>query len=168
MENQYALLIIPPPEIKIILEKIILQLSDKYKGPKFETHLTLLGRIDSDEKTIIEKTKELAQQIKPFFLTLGEISFSNTYFQSVFVRIKSTAELMDANLKAKEKFHMDYCIFMPHISLLYGNHSMKLREKITSEIELPQNLYFTVDKIIVTPDTNNPADWKHLAEINLG
>lgn len=168
MEKLYSLLIIPPPEIKVILEKIILQLSNKYKGPKFEAHMTFLGRIDSNEKAIIEKTKELAQQIKPLFLTLGEISFSNTYFQSVFVRLKSTAELMDANLKAKEIFQIDDRVFMPHISLFYGNHSMELREKIVSEIELPPNLSFTADKIVVTPDTDNPADWKHLAKINLG
>lgn len=167
MKKRYSLWIIPPSDLKRIIDEIILKLSKEYKSPKFEAHTTLLDGINSDEKTIIKGTKALASELKTFPLQLGEISFSTTYFQSVFVRVKSTDELLEANLKAKKIFQMDNKVFMPHISLLYGNHQMKLREKIASEIELPKYKYFKAEKIIVVPSTQNPAEWVHLAEISL-
>ena len=167
MGKLYSLWITPTSDLKESLDELILKLSKKYKSPRFEAHMTLLGNIDSDEKTMIQKTKELTSETKTFSLQLDEISFSTTYFQSVLVRVRSTDELMEANLKAKKVFQMDNNVFMPHISLLYGNHQMKLRGKIASEIELPKYKYFKAEKIIVIPSTQNPAEWAHLAEISL-
>lgn len=167
MGKLYSLWITPTSDLKKSLDELILKLSKKYKSPKFKAHMTLLGDINSDEKTIIEGTKKLASKLETFDLQLGELSFSTTYFQSVLVRVRSTDELMEANLKAKKVFQMDNNVFMPHISLLYGNHQMKLRGKIASEIELPKYKYFKAEKIIVIPSTQNPAEWTHLAEISL-
>lgn len=167
MKSLYSLWIVPPSNIKRPIENIILQLSNKCQSPRFEPHMTLLGDVGFDEKTVIQKTKKLALKIKPFMLTLGETSFSTTEFQSVFIRVKSTAELMEANLRAQEIFQVNNNVFMPHISLLYGNHKMKMREKIASEIQLPNKFSFKAEKIIVVPSTRNPSEWKHLAEISL-
>lgn len=167
MTKLYTLWVVPPPEIKKILEDVIRELSDKYKGPYFEPHMTLLGNIPCSMEDAVEKTKILCKDIKPFEITLGEISFSTTYFQSVFVRVKSSASLMVSNLKAKGVFKSENGLFMPHMSLIYGDHQMNLREKIASEIKLPDNLTFKVEKLVVTPSTNDPKDWIHLAEINL-
>ena len=163
--NSFSIWIVPSPIIKKQLEEIILDLSQKYDAPNFEQHMTLLGDISGDEKSIVEKAKKLALEIKPFDVELGEISFSTTYFQSVFVRIKSNAKLMDANLKAKEIFGINNNVFMPHMSLLYGEHSMEQREKISNELNLPINLSFFVDKIVIIPATKNPNDWKPLTEL---
>jgi len=165
MKKRYSLWITPPSSLKESLDEIILKLAKKHESPRFEAHMTLLGNIDSDEETVIQKTKELASKIKTFPLHLGEISFSTTYSQSVFVRVKATAELMDANLKAKEIFKVDSDVFMPHISLLYGNHKMKVRETVASGIKLPDKLSFEAKQIIVGPSTQNPNEWEHLAKI---
>ena len=167
MGKSYSLWITATSDVKKSLDEIILKLSKKYNSPKFESHMTLLGSINSDEKTVIENTKILASKTKPFSLQFSEISFSTTYFQSVFARVKSTAQLMETNLLAKEVFKVDNNIFMPHISLLYGNHPMKLREIIASEIKLPKYKDFKTEKIIIIPSTHNPVEWKHLAEITL-
>ncbi|MBI2334274.1 2'-5' RNA ligase family protein [Candidatus Daviesbacteria bacterium] len=164
---KYTLWIVPNPQIKSILEKIILDLSQEYGGPYFEPHMTLLGDIEVSEKEILEGTQKLASSIKPFALTLGEISFSTTFFQNVFVRVKSNAKLMDANLKAKQVFKMDNNLFMPHISLLYGDHDMSTREKIASNIELSPDLSFRAEKIsVVTSSSRNPRDWQHVVQFS--
>lgn len=167
MLNLYSLWIIPSPDTKKRLKKIIIDLSKKYDGPVFEPHMTLLGNIHSEESECVKNTKVLASQIKPFTVSFGDISFSTTYFQSVFLRIKSSAKLMEVNLKAKKLFNIKNNVFMPHISLLYGDHEMKIREKISSRIHLPTNLSFKVNQIVVTPSTPNPSEWKHLAEIGI-
>ncbi|EKD91448.1 MAG: hypothetical protein ACD_30C00005G0016 [uncultured bacterium] len=165
--NSFSIWIVPSGDVKKKLEGVILDLSQKYNSPVFEPHMTLLGDISVDEKSVLEKAKILTSKIKPFTVELGEISFSTTYFQSVFVRIKSNAELMNANLAAKEIFGVDNNVFMPHISLLYGDYDMELREKVAKEIKLPSNLSFNVDKLVIIPSFPEPKDWKHLAKLPL-
>ncbi|SRR5258708_11570565 len=167
MENLYSLWVVPPPEISDLLQKLITNLSSKYNSPSFEPHMTLLGNISSDKKPMLEKANTLVSKLKPLPLSLSEISFSTTYFQSVFVRVKATAELMNANLIAKDIYQTDNSVFMPHISLIYGNHSMEERGKIVSEVILPKNITFNAEEIIVIPSTQNPNEWTHLAELQL-
>ncbi len=167
--NKYTLWIVPPLDIKNILEKIILDLSKTYGGPSFEPHMTLLGDIETSEKAILEGTKALASRINAFQLVLGEVSFSTTYFQNVFVRVKSSAKLMEANLASKQIFNMENSLFMPHISLLYGDHGMEIREKIASQVELPPGLVFEADKItVVTSSSRDPRDWQHVEDLIFG
>lgn len=164
---RYTLWVVPAEPVKSILQKIILDLSKKYKTPNFEPHMTLLGDIEVSEEEILAGTKKLASMLKPFNLALGEVSFSTTYFQSVFVRVKSNAKLMQANLLAKQIFNLPNNLFMPHVSLMYGVDDMETREKIAAEIKLPADLSFQADKIIIIPTTKDPKDWHHLAEIPL-
>ena len=163
MKSLFSLWIPVDQSIKGKLETIIKSLSKSYAGPLFEPHITLLGNIASNKREILRTSKQLSEKIKPFKISLSEISFSTTYYQSVFVRVKASASLMNANLLAKKLFQVENKVFMPHISLLYGNHNMKTREKAANIIHLPKISYIA-ESIIVTPSTLDPKDWIHLAE----
>lgn len=162
---QYSIWIISPKPVYTHLKDIIDQLSKKYNGPVFEPHMTLLGNIESDLPEIEKKVKELASSITNLKLSLGPVSFSTTYFQSVFVRVNSIAQLMQLNLEAKRLFCRENDVFMPHMSLLYGNHDMAIREEAASKIKLSQQS-FIVNEFIITPATSNPSEWEHSATIS--
>lgn len=83
------------------------------------------------------------------------------------MRVNSTASLLELNLEIKKKLNHPTEVFMPHISLLYGNHSMKIREEIAKKIDL-QPANFTIDHLTITPAIFNPQEWQHLAEIPFG
>lgn len=163
----YSLWIIPDSKTKQSISKIINKLSKKYNAIIIEPHMTLLGVINCNEKTIIKGVKKLARIINPFTLTLSEVSFSTTYFQSVFVRVKSIAKLMETNMEAKKIFKVDNDMFTPHISLLYGNYEMKVREQIAEQIKFPK-LAFKAKEISIVPITENPSEWKALIKIPFG
>lgn len=166
MKNNYTLWISPTLKIKSILQGVIWGLSKKYGTTSFEPHMTLLGGIKVSQNQILAGTKKLASILKPFTLTLGEVSFSTTYSQSVFVRVKSSAKLMQANLLAKKIFNMENSVFMPHISFLYGVDDMEKREKIACKIKLPAGLSFQAEKIVVMiPHSPDPKTWQIVAEI---
>jgi len=167
MKNLYSLWIVPPIKTSEPLREVIANLSAKYGSPDFEPHITLLGDISLDFESLKQKAGLLVSKLKPFPISFGEVSFSTTYFQSVFVRVKVTAALMNANMLAKEIYKVDNNVFMPHISLIYGDHDMKTREKIVSEVGLLKDISFEVSKLVVTPSTQNPNDWKHLAEFEI-
>jgi hypothetical protein len=148
-----------------ILEKLVSELAKDYGGPLFEPHMTLLGPINQSKKEVIKKTKKLAKTHASFELEIGEIDYSTTYFQCVFARVKTNQHLIELRMKAQEIFNID-SFFMPHISLFYGNVESHIRARITRKIKLPK-IKFVADKLIVTPATDDPSTWEHLAEIKL-
>ncbi|HJX59385.1 MAG TPA: 2'-5' RNA ligase family protein [Patescibacteria group bacterium] len=166
MEKAYSLWITPNGEAKATLDSSVKDLSAKFHGPTFEPHMTLLGPIYGEIDEIVAKAGLLAKQIKPFQVSLGQIDFSTTYFQCVFVRVQTGTSLLTARSFAQKTFN-DTTVFMPHISLYYGNDDIGQRKNIAKSINLPR-LEFLADKIIVTPATQNPQEWEHLAEIPLG
>lgn len=164
--EKYSLWIIPPPSVKKKLEDSILALSQEYKAPVFEPHMTLIGDVDMDKETAIQKANKVAKTIHPLKLTFSEVSFSTTYFQSVFARVKSTADVMNANVYAKKVFGLENNLFMPHISLLYGEHTMKVREEIANKLIVPTAL-IEANTMVLVPSASNPAGWLHIEEFIL-
>lgn len=166
MKHTYSLWVTPPPDIANILQDIIDNLANELNSPVFQPHMTLLD-MPGGQQEVLEKAVLLAKELEPFNIEFGEISFSTTYFQNVFVRIKSNTKLMEANLKAKSIYQVENNVFMPHMSLLYGDHDMEVREKIASRVKIPKGLSFTVDKLVLIPKTLVNADWKPIAHIGL-
>ncbi|OGC47694.1 hypothetical protein A2886_02875 [candidate division WWE3 bacterium RIFCSPHIGHO2_01_FULL_42_13] len=166
-EKPYFLFLVPPARVGEILQKVITNLSEKHNSPNFEPHITLLNNVFSDLETVKQKAKLLASKLKPILISLGEVSFGANYFQSVFIRVKATAELMDLYTLAKEIYLADDNVFMPHMSLIYGNQTMEERKRITSAIELPKDISFEASKLVIVPGTENPDDWIHIEEFDI-
>ena len=160
----YAIWLRPPEPLYSQIKKVIDDLAVKYSAPQFEPHMTLQLAVNKDLSEVKEKVNKLAETISSIELSLGPISFSTTYFQSVFIRVNSTASLMQLNLDAKKILGEENSVFMPHISLLYGDHDMATREKVSEEINLPTTS-FGVKEFIITPATLNPDEWQTLATI---
>ncbi|HJY98380.1 MAG TPA: 2'-5' RNA ligase family protein [Patescibacteria group bacterium] len=161
---KYSIWLIPPEPAFSQIKSVIKQLSNDYGGPLFEPHITLVGNIDQDLSQIEKKLKLLSSGIEKFELSFGPVSFSTTYFQSVFLRVNSTAKLMDLSLTIKTTLGLENDVYMPHASLLYGNHSMTVREEIASKIHFPK-MSFLANEFIITPSTPNPKEWVHSAVI---
>ncbi len=162
---KYAIWLIPQEPVYSKLKEIIKQLSIMYRGPQFEPHMTLVGHLNVDLSEVESKARTLAIGLDRLELSLGSVSFSTTYFQSVFVRINPTAKLMQLNLDCKKVFGRENDLFMPHMSLLYdGDYDMAAREKAASQVRLP-SVSFIMDKFIIKPETLDPKKWKHLVTI---
>lgn len=162
---KYSIWLIPPEPVYSEIKKIIDSLSNEYGAPKAEPHLTVVGNIEKNLSEVNEKAEELAESACSLELSLGPVSFSTTFFQCVFVRVNSTAELMDLNLTAKKLLNMENTVFMPHISLLYGDFTMKQREKVASSIG-NLSAVFKINQCVIVPSTQNPEEWSRLEEIS--
>jgi len=99
---KYSLWLIPPEPIFTKLQQIINDKSLENHTPSFEPHLTLLSNIETDLNDLINSCNNFFSLEKPISLSLSEVSFSTTYFQAVFVRVKANAQLMSLNLKLKK------------------------------------------------------------------
>jgi len=164
---KYSIWLDIPKHQKSEYQQIIDILAKKYKGPLFEPHVTLVGEISGHEKKIISKIKKMAEKEKPFKISLDGISFSTTYFQSVFLKVSASQKLMNLNLRIKHILEISNDLYMPHMSLLYGNQKMSTRENIAKKLNI-KTKNILIRKILIVPSTNNPADWHHVSEIYLG
>lgn len=166
--KKYGFWIFPENELYQEIESIIRKYSTAHKTPFFPPHLTIHGVVDSTDTKVIETTQGAVKNIQPFELELGDVEFSNTYFQSIFVRVKTSAKLLSAHMAISQGFGItEPKTYMPHISLVYGDFPMSKREKIAAEITL-RNRKFTASKItIVRADTADPADWDTVGTVKL-
>lgn len=164
MPERYSIWTIPPEPVKSQLQAIIIGLSRNHRGPVFEPHMTLIGDVKKDKEAMIETTEALAEGLTELKLSLGEISFGTTFFQSVFIKVLATAELMELNLKANRLLGTKNNVFLPHISLLYGDHDIISREKIAISINFLRTTIF-VSEFIVVPSTSDTSEWTHIAHI---
>lgn len=160
----YSIWVVPPEPVYSQIKDCIIELAQRFDSPIFEPHMTLLGNIDKDISEIEEKVKDLASSIDKLELSLGSVSFSTTYFQSVFVRVNSTAKLMQLNIETKKLFGMENNVFMPHMSLLYGGHDMLTREKIAQCIKI-ESEKFLVNELFIASTGSGLKGWSNTVRI---
>lgn len=167
--NKYSFWIIPDNDFYAELEEIIAKYSAEYKAPVFTPHITIHNPVVSDDKAVVRKVQEAAQKLSPFEIQVGPVEFSTTYFQSVFVRMKTSAELLTAHMTLKESLGVtnDF-VFMPHMSLVYGNFSMQVRAQIAREIKILIKSFQAKKITIARADSSDPKDWGIVAEVKLG
>lgn len=164
---KYSIWVIPPEPVTNTLTDIVKKLAHDFDGPIFEPHMTILGNIDLELPRIIEVIKPVSESLTQLELSFGPVSFSTTYFQNVLIRINSTTKLMQLNMDLKQALNVNNDVFMPHISLLYGNHDMDLREKATQSVS-GIDTAFAVNELVITPSTPSPSEWIHSATIPFG
>lgn len=158
MFERYSIWALPEESTERELKDIILFLNKLYGGPSFEPHLTLLGDVKADQKQLACVVDKLAEELTDFNLKLGEVSFSTTFFQSVFIHVLATTKLMEQNLKAKQLLGLENNLFMPHVSLLYGDQDIKTREQASRQVILSNNIY-NVNRLALVPSKCDPQDW---------
>lgn len=160
MTNTYSLWLKPTGSIYQALTKIIKNLSNKYSAPIFEPHVTLIGGVNDSENNIIKKTLRLINSVKPIKIKLTRIGYLNEYYRCLFLIAEETESLMNANLKAREIFgHKQDTKFLPHLSLLYGNFNVKLKEEIKKSLRNEFDIEFEAKIIYLVSTRNRPKDW---------
>ena len=125
---QYSIWILSEGKAQETLAGVIHRLAKKYQGPIFEPHLTLLSPIPEKKEVVIEKAVEIAKSFSPYKLTTTSIDYGTTYFQCVFVRVKATKPLIETAMLTQKLFGINK-LFIPHITLFYGNVDLETRKK---------------------------------------
>lgn len=166
--SKYGFWIIPDGETYESLRATINHLAEQHSAPIFSPHMTIHGVVESTDDQIIKKVQRAAKHIFQFKLELGLVEFSSTYFQCIFVRLKTTAPLFNAHLELRKAFGItEKHVYMPHASLLYSDMSMNEREKVTQSIKLKPSSFTAKAISIVRADQHDPATWEVVAKIPL-
>lgn len=151
------------------LNNLISRLGIEYNAPYFEPHVTLIGAVSGSEEDILSKTSKLALAIKPYKIELEKVDYLDEYFRCLFLRVKQTKDVMNANLEAKAIFNKqgtpDY---MPHLSLMYGNFSSKTKKEIIKKIGESIPIIFQVNNANLFSTNGELKEWYKIKEFSLG
>jgi 2'-5' RNA ligase len=166
----------PEGDLKSELSGIISTLAKEYGTPVFVPHVTLLARIPAETEsgpvpveTIVEKSQALAKSLTPFTLTLGHTGMESLYFKALYLHIKEQTEMRVLHAQALEHFFMDdEAPYLPHLSLLYGNHPNEQKQSTIETLTLPSQHSFVVRSVHLYKTEGEVHDWQFIKEFSFG
>jgi 2'-5' RNA ligase len=160
VSTTYHVWIKPAGQVYDLFLKTIGQLSQLYRGPFFEPHITLLDSLPGTEEEISGRFSHLGASLQPFTIHLTESAYGDQYFQCVFLKVQKTPEIIHAHELAKGVFNKKSTVFMPHLSLLYGHYPSQLKEKIVAALPNTLLLHFSADRVeLIRSRSEKPTDW---------
>lgn len=125
----HSLWLVPPPTVAEKLAGVITELATTEPSlatagcPTFGPHMTLLSGLRGlADEFVVGRTAELAADLRPIKVDLVDIVQGPKFFQCVFAVAQKTPVLMAANAAGQSAFELSYD-FVPHVSLVYGDHA---------------------------------------------
>lgn len=162
----YSINILPSGNEYNKFNELIKKLAQEYKTLVFDPHITILGQASDNESTAIKLTEELVTGISPFSITLNKIGYQDYYFRALYVLVEKTEPLLKLHEKAKQLFgKQDIPPYIPHLSLLYGDFPVAIKEKIMQEIGREQLSTFEVKSLHVFKTEGEADSWYSVKEI---
>lgn len=165
MKPKYSIWLIPQDEV---FSQHIIQLAKKYHCSPFTPHVTLLKNIKLSREDATARLEKLASVLQPFPIKLDVVNYADDHHQAVFIHVKKTQDLDSAHKKAEEIFNLDDTPYQPHLSLVYGDLPVVLKQRIMKSIDKSFNDTFIV-QVLDLYDTS-PKDerfWKSIQKISL-
>ena len=164
MSGTYSIWLVPDRETQKYqtLDELISEHTRSYPDAHdFDPHITLLGGIETDEPTVMDRTQDLARDRDPLELAFGDASCSTTTHQCVFLLVAPSVPLLEFRQAATEAVGRAAEMYVPHLSLVYSELSPEARVRAARSIDadsLPDSV--RVDTIEVV-DTDGPvSEWR--------
>ena len=154
-------------EEKFFLNEIKSKVQSKLRSPFCETHITLTGPYLNIDNIFLNKLKTFAENNSVISLNVGGYDFKQEIFKSFYISIKNSRQLKELRTNIYELKYFDFAKnYYPHISLSYGNHEIKeKKELITNLPEL--NKTILMSKIALVEVDENINLWKILESFDL-
>ncbi|XP_057544746.1 cyclic phosphodiesterase-like [Amaranthus tricolor] len=171
----YAVVGVPSTEAYKRLNKVMKALRSNLGGPKFDPHLTITGPINLTREDAIKKFREACKGLKAYPAHSQAISAGDSYWQSIFVLLHSTAQLVEVSDHFNAHFGYDPPTqYKPHISLLYGHLTDEEKHEAVEEAkkldDTIDNMCFTIDCLqlySLTIGDETLKSWVKVAEYHL-
>jgi hypothetical protein len=161
MRNRYALWLVPEDSAGEKLSGLIGTLSERYGGPRFPPHVTLLGWVTGDDVSLSEKTGRLAGQFKELNVHTRGFAGEAYYFRCLYARLEKSSELLAAHELASTTFGAGYADgYLPHVSLAYGYLDLEEKIKLRDELNGSVPAQFNVNRLQLIHITVAIADWR--------
>ena len=163
----YALWLMPDEPMYSHLARKISRLSQQLSTPRFEPHITLLGRIIMPEGKVVERSRRLACCLRPFRIELADIDHLDEFFRCVFVTVRPGRAILQARQGACRVLAHRWEPYMPHASLVYGKLPADRRKEIARGPSLLPRHATVVHKLALYLVNGPVHQWKCIETFDL-
>lgn len=161
---RYSLWLLPDEDATLKFSELIATLSDRYHGPRFTPHVTLLGWLMGEEAALMQSTTALAQELQTLSLRPQELAGEAYYFRCFYVQLERSVELLAAHERASAVFGSGYASdYLPHLSLIYGRLDGAEKARLRAELAARLPTTFTADRLQLVHIEVAVADWRAVA-----
>lgn len=161
ISGHYSLWLIPGVATERPFAEAIDYLSERYSGPRFAPHITLLSGLQGPEEILVAKTSELAGEFNSFNIKATGLAMEPYYFRNFYLKLESSANFLLAYQRASKALSKNTSVeFVPHISLHYGTSSREECTSMGKEIhsQLPGNA--TIDRLYLVHIPLAVPNWR--------
>lgn len=137
-------------------------------APRFDPHITVVGGIEGEESVLREGVRSLAEGQDSFDAKFSKVQCSTTRHQCVFLLVEPSIEILSLYQEATESFEVGSGMYVPHLSLIYSNMSIKERLKIVESIEsssLPGTA--RIGAVALVETTGDASEWETIGTYEL-
>ena len=167
ISKEYWLWGLFPSIENVFLNEIKAKVQSKLKSPFFETHITLTGPYLKIDNIFLNKLKNFAENNTVIMLNVGGYDFKQEIFKSFYISIENSRRLRELRRNICELNNFDMANnYAPHISLSYGNHEIKAKKELISN--LPElNKPIRMSKIALVEVDEDINRWKIMENFDL-
>jgi len=140
------------------LNLIYKRVNKSLKGPLFNIHLTLSGPIKKTDEAI-HKFDSLKGKINSIDIFTNKYSYSDKFYQSLYINIKKTKDLKALKFNIDKKFNLRKTIYDPHISLYYGNSNEITKTKLIKTLPKTPKI-LSLNKLCLVNVNEKINKWK--------
>ena len=135
ISKEYWLWGLFPSVEEVFLNQIKAKVQSKLKSPFFETHITLAGPYLNIDNIFLKKLENFAQNNYAIMLNVGGYDFKQEIFKSFYISIENSQQLKELRRNLYELKNFDLANnYSPHISLSYGDHEIKVKKELISNL----------------------------------
>ena len=143
------------------------EVQKELKSPKFNVHITLAGPYKTNDQLFKNNLYNFFKTVSSLKLNLTNYDCRDQFYRSFYISVFESIELKNlrSDINSLFPFNQEDSYF-PHISLAYGNHCKKSKEKIISTFRNPPNIIL-MNKVSIIDVNENESKWNVLESFNL-
>ena len=156
----------PAKEDSAYLQEIVNELASEYQAPVFSPHCTLYSPTDLEANELDKILEKAGGKVSSLYVTMDKLDHTTNIWKTVFIELEKSLELsnLQHSLVSLIPDPKPY-EFLPHISLIYKEIPIELKEKIIRKLTM-RNSYI-MDKIIAMKTGPNVVQWEKVLEVTL-
>lgn len=164
----FSLWLMPEGLIYARTYAIIKKLHNRFGGPLFEPHITLLSGMKLSEEEAIHRAELLNKNIHSIPVRLTQPSFGNDFYHCFFLEVDLSHPLISAKEKAQDIFKAKQDQhFHPHMSLMYGNIDLHQKKELVKEFEHIRRWEFIVEYVSLIRTGEDIDQWEKLGSYSI-
>lgn len=176
LTQEFSLWVMPEGREFDRLKTTMEDLRNKYGGPEFDPHVTLLGKINVPPKNLnllLEKTEALAANLRRYPVQIRDLEcLPEYYYKCLFARVNLTPAVVFANAASKPFFRAipgkhNQGKYEPHLSLIYGSLSEEIKREVIVRLGYSLDTDFEARKIHLYSTDRGPKNWYKIADFKL-